>query len=250
MPWVFSIPVFVFGLIWGSFYNVVALRVPKGESIVPRSHCPACGHELSAYELVPILSWVWLRGRCRQCKEHISPMYPLGELVTALLFLWSFNHFGLQWETLLAWFLSSIIVIATLTDIKYRIIPNWLVGLALAGGIMGRLLLPLPGGLLGALSGILPGGLFLLIVNLISRGGLGEGDVKFAAVLGLFMGWQSALVGLYLSICLGGLFVAILLILRKAQRKSTIPFGPFLAMGFWIAYLYGMPITSWYAHVL
>jgi len=235
------------GVLLGSFYNVAARRLPVGESpVYPPSHCPACGARLAARDLVPLLSYLWLRGRCRHCRARISPLYPVGELTTGLLFAWVYHATGLGPELPVGLFLVSVLVIASLGDVWHRLIPNRLVLVVLAGGILSRWLVPLPGGFWYALTGMLPGLVMLGLAALLSKGGMGGGDVKLAAACGLFLGWQGALVAVFLASVLGTVVGLGLILARVIGRKDPVPYGPFLAGGFLLAYLYGSRIIGWY----
>ncbi|MDA8336253.1 MAG: prepilin peptidase [Peptococcaceae bacterium] len=241
---------FLAGIVLGSFYNVVALRLPRGGSIVyPPSHCPACGRELAARDLVPVFSYLWLKGRCRFCGAAISPLYPVGELTTGLLFIWVYLVIGWRPELAVGLFLVSVLVVAALGDVLYRLIPNKLVLAVLAGGILARSLVPLPGGFWFALSGILPGTVLLGVAALASRGGMGGGDIKLAAALGLFLGWPGALLAVFFASVLGGVVGVGLILARVIGRRDSVPYAPFLAGGFLLAYLYGAGIIGWYGSV-
>ncbi|KAA8997946.1 prepilin peptidase [Paenibacillus spiritus] len=236
------------GLALGSFYNVVALRVPAGESLThPPSHCTACGRRLTARDLVPVFSWLASGGRCRHCGAKVSVLYPLGELATGLLFLWSFLTFGLTGSTLTALALSSLAVLVTVADLKYMLIPNKV------------LLFFLP--LLGLLTVLFPQepmwshGLGLLagaaiLFPLVWFGGMGMGDLKLFALLGLALGWQGTLLAFLLACLLGTLIMGSLRLAGKIGRKQQVPFGPFLAVSALIAYAYGPQIIGGYLSLI
>jgi leader peptidase (prepilin peptidase)/N-methyltransferase len=238
---------FVGGLMAGSFTTVVSHRVPRGESVVgPRSRCPSCGSQIAAYDNVPVFSWVLLRGRSRCCHEPISARYPITELILAVLYaatvmvLW-----GDVTEILLGLVFMTMLVAITVTDLEQRIIPNkiLLVAAALAvliaavgdpGSLPQRLLAAAAAG----------GGLFL--VALAYPRGMGLGDVKLAAVMGLFLGRNVA--PAILIALLAGSLVGLTMIAREGAeaRKRAIPFGPFLALGGVVALLAGNQIVDWY----
>lgn len=237
---------FVSGLVAGSFLNVCIWRLPRGESVVfPPSHCPACGRRLAWRDMVPVLSYVFLRGRCRYCGGRISPRYPLVEAVTGAAFLFLLFRYGPAPGLAAALVLTCVLEVAAFVDLEHMRIPN---GLLLAGAVAGFLLNLLPGGpglremALGAVAGAGP----LLAVVLASRGGMGWGDVKLAAVAGLYLGWRLALTGLFLGVLAGGVAAAGLLITRRVRRRDPIPFGPFLAAGFWVAMVWGEKLLAWY----
>jgi leader peptidase (prepilin peptidase) / N-methyltransferase len=230
--------VFVLGLVFGSFGNVVIHRVPAGESVVsPPSACPTCGTQIRPLDNVPVLSWLLLRGRCRSCGATISARYPLVELACGLLFVVMALRFGLTWVLpgylLLVWGLLCVALIDAATRripnaISYKLAPALLV---LIGG--GALLQGEPDAALRALLGGLAAFVALLALALISPGGMGMGDVKLAASLGVALGylsWGHVLLGVFGGFLLGGLVSIVLLALRLRTRKDMLPFGPYLAV--------------------
>jgi leader peptidase (prepilin peptidase) / N-methyltransferase len=238
---------FLGGLVAGSFTTVVAHRVPRGESIVgPRSRCPECGAQIAAYDNVPVLSWMLLRGRARCCGAAISPRYPLTELglgalyAATVLVLW-----GDATEIALGLVFVTTLMAVTLTDLERRIIPNKiLLVAALLGVAIAALGDPssLPERAIGAAAA---GGLLFLAALAYPRG-MGLGDVKLAAVMGLFLGRN---VGPAILVALlAGSLVGLAMIARDgaAARKRAIPFGPFLALGGVVGLLAGGPLVDWY----
>ncbi len=241
----------VVGLTIGSFLNVVVYRLPRGESLaVPGSHCPRCGSAVRAYDNVPVLSWVMLRGRCRNCHEPISARYPLVELTSAVLAVavvlvkhtWAERALGLV--------LVAILIPVALIDYDERIIPNKItLPAALLAVILGLLLNPsgVPEQLI---AGAAAGG-FLLIFALIYPQGMGMGDVKLAAVMGLYLG-RSVAVAIIVGTLVATIFGAIVMarVGVKDGRKTAVPFGPFLALGGIIAVLCGPQIVHWYLNTM
>jgi len=252
MDWQAGILAFVLGLLIGSFLNVCVWRIPRKESIVsPPSRCPACGHRLSPAELVPVVSWLALRGRCRHCGARISPRYPLVELLTAALFAAVALRFGFAWVTLPMLFLTAVLIAASLIDAEHAIIPNGLVLAGLVPGVLAAALRmnggPWWDGLAGALAGAVP----LIAIDLLSRlilrrEGMGGGDVKLMAMVGLFLGWRLTLLSLLLAVYLGGLAGIVLLATRVLRRGGQFPFGPFLAAGSMLSMLAGGEILNWW----
>ena len=236
----------VLGLVLGSFYNVVGLRVPEGQSIVrPRSHCPTCKRTLSTLDLVPVLSFVFLKGTCRGCGSKISPFYPIMELATGLLFMMAFYQFGLTGELIVALTLISLLVIIFVSDMKYMIIPDKVLLFFLPLFFLERLFIPLDpwwDPLVGAFFGF---GLLLLIA-VISKGGMGGGDIKLFFVIGLALGFSQTLLTFLIATFLGAIFGVGGMMLGKHKRKELIPFGPFIAVGALLSYFYGENIISWY----
>lgn len=238
----------VFGAVFGSFLNVVAHRLPRHESVVkPRSRCPACGAQIRPYDNVPVLSWLLLRGHCRDCGTRISPRYPLVEAATALLCAGAVLSHGTAAGIALSVALILVLVPAALIDLEHRIIPNRLTGAgALLALALGSALDP-AGEPTRLIAGAAAGG-FLLLAALAYPGGMGMGDVKLAGVMGLFLG--SAVAPALMIALLAGVLVGAAIIARKgahAGRKTAVPFGPFLALGGIVAVFAGQPIVSWYA---
>jgi leader peptidase (prepilin peptidase)/N-methyltransferase len=237
----------VVGAIFGSFLNVVAYRLPRGESLSrPRSRCPQCQTAIKPYDNVPILSWLALRGRCRSCRAPISARYPLVEAMTGLLCALVVIAKGPDEDALLGLALVLLLIPITLIDLDHRIIPN---RLTLLGAILAPALVALtaPDALAEHLiAGVAAGGFFLLAVLAYPRG-MGMGDVKLAAVLGLFLGRA---VGPALFVALvAGTVVGAAVIARKgarAGRKTAVPFGPFLAFGGVVALFAGDAMVDWY----
>lgn len=237
----------LFGLLIGSFLTVVAYRVPRGESVVGgRSHCPSCGAQIAARDNVPVLSWLALRGRARCCGAPISPRYPLTELMTACLYgatvlvLW-----GNAGEVALGLAFVTMLMAITLTDLERRLIPNRIL---LVGAIVGVLLAAAvdPGSLPErAIAAAAAGGLLFAVALAYPRG-MGLGDVKLAAVMGLYLG-RSVAPALLIAFAAGSL-VGLALIARHgaAARKRAVPFGPFLAVGGIVGLLAGPEIVDWY----
>ncbi|NIA26068.1 MAG: prepilin peptidase [Gammaproteobacteria bacterium] len=242
------------GLVVGSFLNVVAYRVPLEESVVsPPSACPHCGHRIRPWDNVPVVSWLLLRGRCRDCGERISIRYPIVETVTAVTFGIAAWFIGQEWILIpYLWFVAVTIVLG-LTDLDHHRIPNrilypstaiglvLLVGGAFADGAAENLPRALAGG------AIYFGLLF--IIALAARGGFGMGDVKLAFFLGLFLAyasWGILVVGIFLAFFVGGLGAIVLLVTRLRGRKDPIAFGPALIAGAWIAIPMGQSLLSWY----
>jgi len=238
---------FIGGLLIGSFLTVVAHRVPRGDSIVAgRSHCPGCGAQIAAYDNVPVISWVILRGRARCCGMGISARYPLTELATAVLFaatvivLW--DDFG---EIAIGLVFVAMLVAVTLTDLDRRIIPNRILAVA---AIIGAALVVAtdPSSIPErAISAAAAGGL-LFVAALAYPRGMGMGDVKLAAVMGLFLG-RNVAPAIFVAL-LAGSVAGLAIIAREGSgaRKQAIPFGPFLALGGIVGLLAGDPMVEWY----
>jgi leader peptidase (prepilin peptidase)/N-methyltransferase len=239
----------VLGALGGSFLNVVVYRLPRHESLLgPASHCPSCGTPVKPYDNVPILSFLLLRGRCRSCSTAISPRYPLVEALTALLCAGAVLHDGSAATIALSIALILIVVPAAVIDFEHRIIPNKLNALGAVLAIVLGLALD-PGGEPQRLIAAAAAGGFLLIAAIAHPGGMGMGDVKLAAVMGLFLG--SAVAPAILIALLLGVLVGAAVIARDSSgqgRKTAIPFGPFLAAGAIVAIFVGQDLVNVYAH--
>ena len=239
----------VMGAVFGSFLNVVAYRLPRRESLVkPRSRCPACGTPVRPYDNVPILSWLLLRGHCRNCAAPISPRYPLVEAGTALLCAGAVLAHDTAAGIALSVTLILLLVPAALIDVEHRIIPNKLTGAgALLALGLGTALDP-AGEPTRLIAGAAAGG-FLLAAALAYPGGMGMGDVKLAGVMGLFLG--AAVAPAILIALLSGVLAGAVIVARKGAhvgRKTAVPFGPFLALGGVVAVFAGQPLVNWYLH--
>jgi leader peptidase (prepilin peptidase)/N-methyltransferase len=239
------------GLAIGSFLNVVIHRLPRGESLAsPPSRCPHCGHRLRWYDNVPVLSWVWLGGRCRQCRREISVQYPIVEAVTAVLFVVVavLTPDGPVLGARLS--LTTALIALFGIDLHHQILPNAItlpgIGVGLAWSLAG------PPGWRDALIGaVLGGGILYAIAYayyLVRREeGLGMGDVKMLAMIGAFLGWQAVLVTLILATFSGALVGVGIIAFSRGDMKLALPFGTFLALGALAAMLAGGPLVAWYA---
>ena len=252
MDWIWFSYIVITGLILGSFYNVVGLRVPAGESFTgsSRSKCPSCGKTLGALELIPVFSWLLLRGACKGCGKRISPMYPLMEFITGVLFGVAFLQFGITMELVVALLFLSMLVIVTVSDLSTMLIPDKVLLFFGVPILLLRVTVapldPWWTAFVGAGLGF--GILFLLAVA--SRGGMGGGDIKLYLVIGLVLGPLSTVLSLFLAALVGLVFGLPRLIKRQTGRDHPIPFGPFIALGAVIAYFTGGLILDWYTGLL
>ncbi len=244
----------ILGLIFGSFATVVAYRVPRGESIVTgRSHCPSCGTQIAWFENIPLFGYLVLRGKCRHCRARISPRYPLIEAACAALFAALVWRFDVSFEVAVYAAFFWTLVVLTVIDLEHKLLPNKIVGPAFIVGWLGLAITAVIDGdlspLVDAAVGAAIFGGFLGTVAFIAPAGMGFGDVKLAFVLGTFLGFAGGigytLVGMFLSFMLGGLF-GIALLLRGSNRKTAVPFGPFLAGGTVLAILTAEYLLDWY----
>jgi leader peptidase (prepilin peptidase) / N-methyltransferase len=238
-----------FGATIGSFLNVVAYRLPRSESLVhPGSRCPGCGTSIKAYDNVPVLGWLWLRGRCRSCRAPISPRYPIIEAITAALAVAVVLTKHSAVDIVLGLVLVVVLVPVALIDLEHRIIPNKITLPAAVAAVAIGAALDVKGVPEQLIAGAAAGG-FLLAFLLMYPRGMGMGDVKLAAVLGLFLGRSVAvaiLVGVLTATLVGAGVIARVGV--EKGRKTAVPFGPFLALGGVIGLLAGPAIIHWYLH--
>ena len=276
LPWLYIALLTILGLLVGSFLNVVIYRLPImlerswqqeyrdyfGESsadttpaarfnlMIPRSACPHCGHPISALENIPLVSWLWLRGRCRACQAPISARYPLVELLTGLATACVAWHFNPGCPLLGALGLTWTLIALTFIDLDKMLLPDQLTLPLLWAGLLLNLiggLAPLQDAVIGAIAGyLLLWSLYWSFKLLTGKEGMGYGDFKLLAALGAWLGWQSLPLILILSSVVGAVAGISLMLLRRHQQGNPIPFGPYLAMAGWIALLWGDAITRWY----
>lgn len=237
---------FILGTVIGSFLNVCIHRMPKGDTVLYNpSSCPSCKNKLKLYDLVPVLSYVILKGRCRYCESKINPRYPFVELMTGLIFI--VTYYSIGWNLILIkyLFIFSMLVIISFIDIKHQIIPNKLVIILLIWAVGWQIFFPKISLYQAGLGALLGGGLFFLAA-LISGGGMGGGDIKFMFAAGFFLGLTSTLLTIFLASLVGGIIGASLMMLKLKDRKDPIPFGPFLSFAVFISSLWGEEIIELY----
>ena len=275
-PTLIAIIVFLFGLIIGSFLNVCILRIPGGKSIVlPASACPKCGAAIRPYDNIPVLSWLLLRGKCRACKTPISPMYPIVELLTGLLFLACFYAFDLTPEALKWAAFAAIMVVLVFTDLRERILPDVVnftgFGIGLAFSLVTKPIdgtalwianrvfdFPPPAPVLSfvdAILGAAVGSGLLWIVSegyfrLRGREGMGLGDVKMMLMAGAFLGVKRVLLTIFVGAVLGSVLGILFILVRRKGSDYELPFGTFLGAAALLVVFYGTPAVNWYQSLL
>ncbi len=242
---------FILGACIGSFLNVVIYRIPAGESIVsPGSRCPGCGAAIRWYQNIPILSWVALRGRCGACGISISVRYPLVEALTGALFVLVFAAFGFQSATVVYWIFVAALVAITFIDLDHQIIPDVISLPGIPAGFVASFFVPWISWSDSLLGIVLGGGSLYLVAAgyelLTKKEGMGGGDIKLLAMIGAFLGWQAVLPVIFLSSLIGSLVGVPLMLIKKADGRLAIPFGPFLALGAVIYLLWGRALLTWY----
>jgi len=246
----------VAGLIFGSFLNVCIARLPRHESIAtPRSRCPACGAQISAFDNIPVASWLWLRGRCRACRARISLQYPLVELATALLFMACVAQTGVDWRTLINAMACFFLLGLAVMDAQTMLLPDsfTLTGITLAFVLRvfapgaehrGRIALTTAADALIAAALLLAVWAIYWLVR--RRHGVGLGDVKLLAMMAAFLGLPLALFGWFVGVIAAALFAIVLLVRGIAQRTDPLPFGSFLSGAGIVAIFAGKPALAWY----
>lgn len=241
--------VFLLGAIIGSFANVCIYRLPWHQSLVfPGSHCPHCKQSIRAWHNIPILSYLWLGGRCAYCNINIPWRYPLVEFLCGLLYVFLYRQFGISVVSIVLTILATTLLIVTFIDLDHKIIPDIITLPGIALGILTSFFLT-PIGVVNAIVGVCLGGGLFFLVAVLSHGGMGGGDIKLIAMIGAFLGWQAVLVTIFLSALLGALVGICLMLLKKKGRKDPVPFGPFLAVGALMTMLWGTNLIHLYTHL-
>lgn len=252
------VTLFLLGLIIGSFLNVVIYRIKEKKALDGRSFCPSCKEQLRWYDLVPVLSWVLLRARCRNCGQPISAQYPLVELSTAFIFgLMGLNFISFELMALFNlffWlFFAACLIIIFVYDVKHMIIPDEVIYPALIGSLLLAIINGYFSGwqtVIGYLAaGLIAGGFFYLLAEVSDGKWMGGGDIKLAALMGFLLGWPGTLVAMYVGFITGAIFGLVLLGLKKKNYTSRIPFGPFLVAGTFISILFSEQILSFYVKI-
>lgn len=252
---ILAIYALVLGAVIGSFLNVCIYRIPERLSIVhPASRCPKCGQAIRWYQNIPVISWLVLRGKCAGCKAPISIRYPLVEALTGLLFWQTFTTFGLHPATLVFWLFCAALVVITFIDLDHQIIPDVISLPGIPIGFLCSFLLPwiswsesLFGVLLGG------GSLYLVAAGyelMTKKEGMGGGDIKLLAMIGAFLGWKAIFPIILISSLVGSLIGITLMLVKKADSRLAIPFGPFLALGAVIYLFCGQALVHWYLQFL
>lgn len=238
--------IFIFGSVIGSFLNVVIYRVPKKENIaLGRSHCPSCGKTIKSYDLVPILSYLILGGKCRNCKSHISKRYPLVECFTGVICVITFMVYGMNPLSLCLFVYASILITIGLIDWDTMTIPNELIFSVFVCSIP-FFFLETEVGIVSRIIGFFIISVPMLLLSMAISGAFGGGDIKLMAVSGLILGAGNTVVAMFIGVLLGGSYAIYLMSTKKVDKKSHMPFGQCLCAGCYLAALYGEAIVQWY----
>jgi leader peptidase (prepilin peptidase)/N-methyltransferase len=250
-----AMTVFLFGLCIGSFLNVCIFRLPLSKSIVrPRSSCPKCGYMIQFYDNIPVLSYLLLGGKCRQCLEAISFRYPMVEIISGLFAVAALYKFGLSLETPVYYVFIACLLVITFIDIDHRIIPDMITLPGIPIFFLASFALPdmtYKDSLLGLLAG---GGSLYLVAwtyqTLAKKEGMGGGDIKLLAMMGVLIGWKGVLFTIFVSSFVGTILGLGVMVYTRANMKLAVPFGPFLSVGA-VTYIFlGNEIIAWYFNLL
>ncbi|MBI2934347.1 MAG: prepilin peptidase [Chloroflexi bacterium] len=236
----------LFGMAMGSFLNVLADRLPAGGSVVsPPSHCDSCGRRLAIHNLIPVFSFLWQKGRCPYCGMAVPRRVLWVEVLSGLLFLFAFHLYGIGPGFMTIAVYGLIFLLIGVIDLEHQLILDMIVYPAVPLALALNFVLARPGlvsGLIGAAAGVA----LMLVIYLVSRGGMGMGDVKMAALIGATAGFPFVFVALFLGMILGGVAGGLILLLGMKKRKDAIPFGPFLSLGAFANLVAGKEILGWY----
>jgi leader peptidase (prepilin peptidase)/N-methyltransferase len=253
--WSLYLVVGTLGALIGSFLNVCIFRLPRGESIVwPGSHCPSCARSIDFYDNIPLLSYLWLGGRCRACRAPISIRYPLVEATNALGYLAILFTFGPSWTAALYALLFSALVVVAGTDLTHKMIPNVITIPGMVVGFLGAMTV-LPVGVINSVLGFTLGGGILWLLAWLSpyffgKEGMGGGDIKLLAMIGAFLGWKPALLTIMIGSLTGSVIGISMIALGIIKRDDYIPFGPFLVLGALLSMFFAQPLLDWYQGLL
>ena len=245
MEYYLAVVSLLLGLVVGSFLNVVIYRLPRKESLVrPASHCPSCGNPVRWHDNVPVVGWVILRGKCRDCGQRISVRYPLVEAITGIAFLLCFLRFGVDWPLLVAWAFVAATVAVAFIDYDHRIIPDKIVLPGLVVGLIASIAIN-PQDWWKYLAASAGAATFMFALAMIWANGMGPGDIKMAAFMGAVLG-SGVLVALFAAFFIGAVAGVVLMATHKRTRKDSIPFGPYLAIGAVLAVFLGQMLLHSY----
>jgi len=238
---------FVFGLVIGSFLSVCIYRIPKGDSVVsPPSHCPKCGAGIKWYDNIPVISYLLLKGRCRNCGERISPVYPIVEFLTGALTAGVFCKFGLSFDAFYYLLLVYYLIVVSFIDIKTMEVPVKLSYFALLAGLILSFFTQTHSFKEAVFGASLGAGIILFVIEsyfvFTGKEGMGYGDANIMAVVGAFLGWKKVILTLFLASLVGAVYG----ILTARRKEAALPFGPFLAVGALISLFFGDKIIGWY----
>lgn len=229
--------IFIIGMCLGSFFMVAGYRIPRKETLMGRSHCEECQQELAWWQLIPVVSYVFLKGKCAYCTSKIGAAAPVFEVLAGILYMVTAIIFELSPEVLVGWTLISLLLIISVSDAVYQIIPNKVLLPFFIAAILERILIPQNDYWWYPLAGFLVGFVPLYLLGEVSKNGMGGGDIKLFAVLGIFLGPVQVFLSLFLSAVIALVF-AIIISVYKKEKQKYIPFGPFIAISSVLVYLF------------
>ncbi|UMZ73501.1 prepilin peptidase [Natranaerofaba carboxydovora] len=242
--------VFLLGIVVGSFLNVCIYRIPRNETVVYNSSsCTECETKLKPFDLIPVFSYLFLKGKCRYCSSQITPRYPLVEALTGIIFVISYVYFGIGLLLIKYLFIFSILIVISFIDIDNRIIPNKLVLILLVWAIIWQIIYPEISLYDGGLGAVIGGGLFFFIA-VISRGGMGGGDIKLMFAAGFLLGGALTALTILIASIIGSIVGVTLMALKLKDRKDPIPFGPFICLGIFMSVIFGDQLLNLYLEYL
>lgn len=238
---------FLAGLIVGSFLNVVIYRLKTAESFLTGySKCPDCQKRINWFDLIPLVSFLILTGRCRNCRKKISWQYPLIEFLTGLLFVLTYYLFGFSFDSVLAAIVLLLMLVIVVFDIREMAVPESVAWVLLVISLIGKTALSYNNVANFILGGVIAGGVIALMVYGSKGKWMGDGDIKIAAAIGIFLGFPVAVFGIFAAFIIGAIYGSFLLAIRKKKGQDQLPFTPFLMSGFLLALFYGQQIIDWY----
>lgn len=241
--------IFIYGSCIGSFLNVVIYRVPINISIAKgRSYCPKCNHKIKSYDLIPILSYMLLKGKCRNCKDSISIRYPLIELFTGIIAVITFMARGFSLEAVIIFLVAAILIAIAMIDFDTMTIPDELV-IAIIPLALVMVYLQNDISLLSRIIAFFEISIPMIMLNYFVQDSFGGGDVKLISVCGIILGWQNTLLAMFIAILIGGFYAIYLLVSGKSKKGAHIAFGPYICIGVYIAMIYGNEIISMYLNL-
>ena len=251
---IITILILIYGLLIGSFLNVLIYRTPRDESIAfPGSHCPTCNHKLSWYDNIPLFSYLFLKGSCSYCNAKISVQYPLIEALNAIIYIVLFLRLSFSLTFIFYALVSSVLIAIAIIDLKEQIIPDSLVisiiVLTILYKVLNYFLYNESSEILESVLGFLVAGGLFLAIAIFSRGGMGGGDVTLISALGFILGIKQILLVIFLSFLYGAIISIFLLSTKLKTRKDPIPFGPFIILGFFTTIFYGDQLLNWYVNI-
>ena len=238
--------IFIYGLIFGSFLNVLVYRLPRRENIAyPPSRCTSCHTKLKTRDLIPVFSFLFLGGKCRYCGEKIQWRYPLTEIANALGWVIIIHQYGVSSKGVAGCLLFSMALVMAQIDLAHYLIPDSLVITLLAGGVVYHFFSQ-EMGILNRILGLAVGFAIPFLLAVVSRGGMGGGDIKLTAAMGFWLGFPGVFYALFVGALVGSITGIILIVLKRKKRRDPIPFGPFLLLGFFVIFFYRDEFVRWY----